>query len=243
MPPGRFALRVTVVLSGLILTSSFTARLAVAASILRSQHRSRLPYASTASPEPEQEPEQDDVAAADFDEAVNKLSDMLASRRASTDDHADIETNPQALLDAGHVWALLFNPGSEEEGIYSRRLGHTGQNLVLTFEEEDDAARYAEMLIATDFPSASTVQVEARSLVEFCEDGGHMLGLVRHGSLIMPPEETVEEFDWAPPGSRSGDMEKTTADMSTADLDASRRSLEAMFGLSNESENDTDDST
>ena len=154
------------------------------------------------------------------------LSDILAARSFPNDD-AGIETDVQDIIDAGRVWALLFNAGSDEEGIYSRRLGKT--NLVLTFEEEDDAERYAEMLVATDFPSAAPVEVSSATLVEFCSEGGHMIGLVRAGSLIMPPDETVEEFDWAPGSARTADIE--AIGMAQEELDASRASLEALFGL------------
>ena len=159
-------------------------------------------------------------------EHPESLSDILAARSFPNDD-AGIETDVQVLLDAGRVWALLFNAGSDEEGIYSRRLGKT--NLVLTFEEEDDAERYAEMLVATDFPSAAPVEVSSATLVEFCSEGGHLIGLVRAGSLIMPPDETVEEFDWAPGSARTADIE--AIGMAQEDLDASRASLEALFGL------------
>ena len=159
-------------------------------------------------------------------EHPESLSDILAARSFPNDD-AGIETDVQVLLDAGRVWALLFNAGSDEEGIYSRRLGKT--NLVLTFEEEDDAERYAEMLVATDFPSAAPVEVSSATLVEFCSEGGHLIGLVRAGSLIMPPDETVEEFDWAPGSARTADIE--AIGMAQEELDASRASLEALFGL------------
>ena len=189
-------------------------------------------------------PEDDDGADVDEDallaaasESLDGLAEMLAERRAQ--EHGNIEMDPQALLDAGHVWALLFNPGSSEEGIYSRRLGNSGQNLVLTFEEEDDAQRYASMLVATDFPSASTVQVESQSLVQFCNEGGHLLGLVRHGTLILPPEDSVEEFDWSP-GSKVG-AEQESLGMAPEELDESRRSLEALFGRSTMSDDDGGD--
>ena len=180
--------------------------------------RSPTQGASLAMPEPWED------NAARVDET--SLSDILAARSFPNDD-AGIETDVQVLLDAGRVWALLFNAGSDEEGIYSRRLGKT--NLVLTFEEEDDAERYAEMLVATDFPSAAPVEVSSATLVEFCHEGGHMIGLVRAGSLIMPPDETVEEFDWAPGSARTADIE--AIGMAQEDLDASRASLEALFGL------------
>ena len=168
--------------------------------------------------------EDDDCEDIVFD--ARSLSDILAARSFPNDD-AGIETDVQDIIDAGRVWALLFNAGSDEEGIYSRRLGKT--NLVLTFEEEDDAERYAEMLVATDFPSAAPVEVSSATLVEFCSEGGHMIGLVRAGSLIMPPDETVEEFDWAPGSARTADIE--AIGMAQEELDASRASLEALFGL------------
>ena len=180
--------------------------------------RSPTQGASLAMPEPWED------NAARVDET--SLSDILAARSFPNDD-AGIETDVQVLLDAGRVWALLFNAGSDEEGIYSRRLGKT--NLVLTFEEEDDAERYAEMLVATDFPSAAPVEVSSATLVEFCSEGGHLIGLVRAGSLIMPPDETVEEFDWAPGSARTADIE--AIGMAQEELDASRASLEALFGL------------
>lgn len=58
------------------------------------------------------------------------------------------------------------------------------------FEDIDDADRYASMLSATDFPSATSVHVETRMLLEFCREGGHLLGLVRNGTLVMPPEQS-----------------------------------------------------
>ena len=183
--------------------------------------RSPTQGASLAMPEHEECWEDD---AARVDEI--SLSDILAARSFPNDD-AGIETDVQDIIDAGRVWALLFNAGSDEEGIYSRRLGKT--NLVLTFEEEDDAERYAEMLVATDFPSAAPVEVSSATLVEFCSEGGHLIGLVRAGSLIMPPDETVEEFDWAPGSARTADIE--AIGMAQEDLDASRASLEALFGL------------
>jgi len=182
----------------------------------------RCPGAALAMPEPDEGRWEDSAARVD----ETSLSDILAARSFPNDD-AGIETDVQVLLDAGRVWALLFNPGSDEEGIYSRRLGMT--NLVLTFEEEDDAERYAEMLVATDFPSAAPVEVSSATLVEFCHEGGHMIGLVRAGSLIMPPDETVEEFDWAPGSARTAEVE--AIGMAQDELDASRASLEALFGL------------
>ena len=45
---------------------------------------------------------------------------------------------------------LLFDSGSEVEGIHTLELN--GRTVVLMFEEEDDALRYAGLLAAQDFP-------------------------------------------------------------------------------------------
>ena len=39
------------------------------------------------------------------------------------------------------VFVLLFNPGTENEGIHTLTVGD--RNIVLMFESEDDATRYA----------------------------------------------------------------------------------------------------
>ena len=48
---------------------------------------------------------------------------------------------------------LLFDSGSEVEGIHTLELN--GRTVVLMFEEEDDALRYAGLLAAQDFPEAT----------------------------------------------------------------------------------------
>ena len=62
----------------------------------------------------------------------------------------------------------------------------------------------------------------------FCADGGHTLGLVREGVLVMPPEKSVEEFEWSPGVSAeaSAPLEGTQEE-----LDAARGALEAMLGI------------
>ena len=120
---------------------------------------------------------------------------------------------------------MVFNPRTENEGIYSRRSGEDGVDMILCFEEHEDAERYAVMLTAQDFPEATPVEMDTRMLLDFCDEGGitpaqfdasagqvraappgaccnllrsggHSLGLVRQGSLVVPPEANVPMFDW-----------------------------------------------
>lgn len=113
------------------------------------------------------------------------------------EDTPAVETRRTEVLSVRRAWALMFNPRSENEGIYSRRMGNDGRDMVLVFEEAEDADRYAEMLTAQDFPEATSVEVGTEMLLEFCDEGGHVLGLVKAGKLVVPPEQNVPTFDWS----------------------------------------------
>ena len=52
-----------------------------------------------------------------------------------------------------NIFVLLYNLGTEKEGIHSIELG--GRTIVLMFEEKDDADRYCGLLEAQDFPQPS----------------------------------------------------------------------------------------
>ena len=59
-----------------------------------------------------------------------------------------------------HIFVLLYNAGTEKEGIHSIELN--GRTIVLMFEEKEDAERYCGLLEAQDFPLPS---VESLSLI------------------------------------------------------------------------------
>lgn len=92
------------------------------------------------------------------------------------------------------VFVLLFNAGTENEGIHTLQIGD--RNKVLMFESEDDATRYALMLEAQDFPSASVESMDDREIKEFCESADYDWELVPDGALTLPPEGNVDETDW-----------------------------------------------
>ena len=48
------------------------------------------------------------------------------------------------------VFVLLYNSGTDKEGIHSIEL--KGRTIVLMFEDKDDATRYCGLLEAQDFP-------------------------------------------------------------------------------------------
>lgn len=101
------------------------------------------------------------------------------------------------------VFVLLFNAGTENEGIHTIRIGD--HNLVLIFEQEDDATRYALLLEAQDFPVPTVEVMEQTEIEEFCESAGYEGRFVNAGFvpksdderlLLAPPETNLEETDW-----------------------------------------------
>jgi hypothetical protein len=130
------------------------------------------------------------------------------------------------------VFVLLFNAGTENEGIHTIRFGD--RNTVLMFEQEDDATRYALLLEAQDFPVPSVETVEREEVEEFCESAGYDCQFVPEGFvpqndlerlLIAPPEKNLEQTDWQ----SEAEEAPTEADIPNAELDQIRRRLEGLL--------------
>ena len=90
------------------------------------------------------------------------------------------------------LWVIAFSSSVDDtEGVYS--LSIKGKNILLAFEEELDAKRYAMCLQLQDFPSPSLTKLPTNEIVEFCEEAGVKLGFVPSGAAMAPPEESVVE--------------------------------------------------
>ena len=94
------------------------------------------------------------------------------------------------------VHVLLFDAGTDSEGIHSLEIA--GRTVVLLFENPDDAARYAGLLEAQDFP-VPTVEVLDREDVDlFCREAGYEARLIESGFV---PNNDEERLFMAPPQS------------------------------------------
>ncbi|MFM2064342.1 MAG: hypothetical protein RLZZ507_4013 [Cyanobacteriota bacterium] len=135
------------------------------------------------------------------------------------------------------VFVLIFNAGTDNEGIHSIRVGD--RNTIMMFESEDDATRFALMLEAQDFPTPTVEMMNADDIKAFCEDAGFDWEVVPENSnlVITPPELNVEETDWqaeaktqdTPNSSRPASANETTPEISNSDLDSIRRRLEGLL--------------
>jgi len=133
------------------------------------------------------------------------------------------------------VYVVLFNACTENEGIHSLEM--EGRQLVLMFEVEDDATRFAVMLEAQDFPPASVEAFDPEEIEEFCESAGYEAVLVEDGTLLMPPEKAVEETTWNldtdPNAIARAKLEETARgsvqDASSDEMDRIRAQLEKLL--------------
>jgi len=136
-----------------------------------------------------------------------------------------------------HVFVLLFNAGTDNEGIHTIEIGD--RNIVLMFEDEDDALRYAMLLEAQDFPEPSVESLEKAEIEEFCEESGYHCELIPldfrpetdyDRLLIAPPATNRDAFDWEKDEKRPVvPIDDEPSDMSQSELEALRRRLEGLL--------------
>lgn len=133
------------------------------------------------------------------------------------------------------VFVLLFNAGTENEGIHSIQIGD--RNLVLIFEQEDDATRYSLLLEAQDFPVPTIEVMEQAEIEEFCEGAGYEGQFVPAGFvpktdadrlLLAPPETNLEETDWQVDAQPETSAEAAEPE-SDEELERIRRKLEGLL--------------
>jgi hypothetical protein len=129
------------------------------------------------------------------------------------------------------VFVLLFNAGTDNEGIHTLKVGD--RNVVLMFESEDDATRYGLLLEAQDFTSPNVESFEAEEIEGFCDEAGYECKLVPEGMLAVPPETNVDATDWSPeaaPAARTADSaNQDSAEFSESELEQIRRRLEGLL--------------
>jgi hypothetical protein len=114
------------------------------------------------------------------------------------------------------AYVLVFNRGTPNEGIYTLEGSAGGsRGQLLTFENTEDANRFASQLEGTDFTvvgNESRVSLEAqpllwdsRRIAHFCQGGNFEVALVPSGGMITPPEKNMwdpERFGDGPSSSQ-----------------------------------------
>ncbi|MBU6186110.1 MAG: DUF3110 domain-containing protein [Synechococcales bacterium] len=131
------------------------------------------------------------------------------------------------------VFVLLFNPGTENEGIHTLTVGD--RNIVLMFESEDDATRYALLLEAQDFLQPTIEAISQLDIEEFCSSAGYHCQYIPSGFipqndlerlLLVPPETSLDMTDWQ---SSSSVESETPSYLPDPELENFRRRLEGLL--------------
>jgi hypothetical protein len=138
------------------------------------------------------------------------------------------------------VFVLLVNANTDNEGIHSINIGN--RDIILMFEQEDDAVRYVMLLEAQDFPAKLTVErLDREEIEQFCDSAGYGCYWIPQDfrpsndferMLLVPPERNLEVADWlegtsSAPSATSGD--DAASEMSDDDLEQIRRRLEGLL--------------
>ena len=112
-----------------------------------------------------------------------------------------------------NIFVLLYNSGTDKEGIHSIEL--KGRTIVLMFEDKDDATRYCGLLEAQDFPIPTVEIIDIDEIKDFCNKLDYECKLVEKNFvpktaedrlLISPPQKNLEFEDWE--GEKNKNKEK-----------------------------------
>ena len=112
------------------------------------------------------------------------------------------------------IFVLLYNFGTEKEGIHSIEL--KGRTIVLMFEEKEDADRYCGLLEAQDFPLPSVEMISIEEIRDFCTKLNYECKLVERNFvpktaedrlLISPPQKNLEVENWNKDESNQGNID------------------------------------
>jgi hypothetical protein len=127
------------------------------------------------------------------------------------------------------VFVLLFGARTENEGIYTLKVGD--RNIVLMFENEDDAMRYGLLLEAQDFATPTVECFDSEEIEEFCRSANYECKLVPEGTLELPPETNLEQTDWQAASQQADGASATEEkpEFSTTELEKIRRRLEGLL--------------
>ncbi len=124
------------------------------------------------------------------------------------------------------VYVLLFNAGTENEGIHTIQI--RDRNKVLMFESEEDATRFSVLLEAQDFPEPSVEAISDEEIKEFCKSADYDWELIPTGHLAIPPEDNIEQTDWQI-DSPDPSQPQAESEFASDELDSIRRRLEGLL--------------
>jgi hypothetical protein len=186
--------------------------------------------------------EQPDDEEAEIEVDMDLLKRRILSLKAGMSVDHDANLSLENANTPTQIYVLIFNEGSLNEGIYSLRIGSEEKtDVVVGWEIEEDAREYGECLEEQNMPTPTPKAYHVAQVQSFCQDSGHLLGVVRQGVKVTPPTRTVERFDWSPDGSNGEPPQREADGTYTEDqLDSLRLRLERATRLGPLADRDKD---
>lgn len=83
--------------------------------------------------------------------------------------------------------------GKETEGAYSLT-NDDGEQVLLLFQEEDDAVRYAMMLEEDGYPDMHVIEMDDDIIMKTCNLYGYQYTLITPNDIIIPPDTENDYF-------------------------------------------------
>ena len=90
---------------------------------------------------------------------------------------------------------ILAVKGFEDEGAFSIE-NEDGERVLILFEEEDDADRYAELIDSEeDWPEMSVIEIDDNIAITACEIHNYMYNIIRPDDIVVPPKNDLFQKD------------------------------------------------
>ncbi len=90
---------------------------------------------------------------------------------------------------------ILAVKGFEDEGAFSVE-NDDGERVLIMFEEEDDADRYAELIDSEeDWPEMSVIEIDDNIAITACEIHNYMYNIIRPDDIVVPPKNDLFQKD------------------------------------------------
>ena len=90
---------------------------------------------------------------------------------------------------------ILAVKGFEDEGAFSIE-NEDGERVLILFEEEDDADRYAELIDSEeDWPEMSVIEIDDYVAIKACEMHDYMYNIIRPDDIVVPPKNDLFQKD------------------------------------------------
>jgi hypothetical protein len=122
------------------------------------------------------------------DEDDKEMWSAMRREHDSTRHRVQSGSADAVLKQAQTVYVVIFNEGTEREGVYTLQSKGDGRPHLLTFESTDDADRFVDLLQGQGLNEmGKPLMWEVGMARDFCDSCEYAVMLVPTGTVFMPP--------------------------------------------------------